>query len=335
MDKKHSDFILFKTEDEKISVDVRFEDETVWLTQDQMALLFGKARTTITEHIQNIFKEGELNEEVVCRNFRLTTQHGAIEGKTQEVSVKLYNLDVIISVGYRVKSIRGTQFRQWATKRLNEYIRKGFTMDDERLKNLGGGGYWKELLQRIRDIRASEKVFYRQVLDIYATSIDYDPKADVSITFFKKVQNKIHYAVHGQTAAEVIFTRADAEKEFMGLMSFPGSRPYLKDVVVAKNYLDEKELRSLGQIVSGYLDFAERQAEREQTMTMKDWAEHLDKILTMSGEKLLRGAGSISHEIAIEKATTEYKKYQQKTLSEAEKNYLESLKALENKIKKE
>ena len=326
MAKKQLDFILFKTEDEKISVDVRFEDETVWLTQDQMTLLFGKAKSTINEHIQNIFKEGELEESQCTKKFGIS--------EFQQKAPFYYNLDVIISVGYRVKSIRGTQFRQWATKRLNEYIRKGFTMDDERLKNLGGGGYWKELLQRIRDIRASEKVFYRQVLDIYATSIDYDPKADISMTFFKKVQNKIHYAVHGQTAAEVIYTRADAEKEFMGLMTFPGNRPYLKDVVVAKNYLDEKELRSLGQIVSGYLDFAERQAEREQTMTMKDWAEHLDKILTMSGEKLLQGAGSISHEVAIEKATTEYKKYQQKTLSEAEKNYLESLKTLENKTKK-
>ena len=207
-------------------------------------------------------------------------------------------------------------------------------MDDERLKNLGGGGYWKELLQRIRDIRASEKVFYRQVLDIYATSIDYDPKAEVSIAFFKKVQNKIHYAVHGQTAAEVIYTRADAEKEFMGLMTFTGNRPHLKDVVVAKNYLDEKELRALGQIVSGYLDFAERQAEREEAMTMKDWAIHLDRILIMSGEKLLQGAGTVSHNKAIEKATTEYKKYQTKTLSEVEKNYLESLKAIEQKTKK-
>ncbi|HRX31879.1 MAG TPA: virulence RhuM family protein [Tenuifilaceae bacterium] len=326
MKENKSDFILFKTEDEKISVDVRFEDETVWLTQDQMALLFDKAKSTINEHIQNVFNEGELEEPLCTQKFGIS--------EFQQKAPNYYNLDVIISVGYRVKSIRGTQFRQWATKRLNEYIRKGFTMDDERLKNLGGGGYWKELLQRIRDIRASEKVFYRQVLDIYATSIDYDPKAEVSIAFFKKVQNKIHYAVHGQTAAEVIYTRADAEKEFMGLMTFPGSRPYLKDVVIAKNYLDEKELRSLGQIVSGYLDFAERQAEREQFMTMKDWAEHLDKILTMSGEKLLQGAGSISHEIAIEKATTEYKKYQQKTLSEAEKNYLESLKVLENKTKK-
>jgi len=326
MKENHSDFILFKTEDEKISVDVRFEDETVWLTQEQMALLFGKAKSTINEHIQNVFNEGELDEALCTQKFGIS--------EFQQKAPNYYNLDVIISVGYRVKSLRGTQFRQWATKRLNEYIRKGFTMDDERLKNLGGGGYWKELLQRIRDIRASEKVFYRQVLDIYSTSIDYNPKADVSIAFFKKVQNKIHYAVHGKTAVEVIFTRADAEKEFMGLMTFPGSRPYLKDVVVAKNYLDEKELRSLGQIVSGYLDFAERQAEREQAMTMKEWAEHLDKILTMSGEKLLQGAVSISHEIAFEKATTEYKKYQQKTLSEAEKNYLESLKVLENKTKK-
>jgi len=328
MENKQSDFILYKTEDDKISVDVRFDDDTVWLSQEQMATLFGKGRSTIAEHIGNVYDEGELEQNRTCRKFRQVRQEG-----TREVERELdyYNLDVVISVGYRVKSLRGTQFRIWATKRLNEYIRKGFTMDDERLKNLGGGGYWKELLQRIRDIRASEKVFYRQVLDIYATSIDYNPKAEVSIDFFKKVQNKIHYAVHGQTAAEVIFTRADAEKDFMGLMTFPGSRPYLKDTVVAKNYLNEKELRSLGQIVSGYLDFAERQAEREQEMTMKDWAEHLDKILTMSGEQLLQGAGSVSHEIAVDKATAEYKKYQQKTLSDAEKNYLESLKLLENK----
>lgn len=330
----NSEFIIFKTEDENISVDVRFENETVWLTQDQMSLLFDKAKSTISEHIKHIFEEGELDEKVVVRNFRITTPHGAIVGKTQQSTLKLYNLDVIISVGYRVKSLRGTQFRIWATKRLNEYIRKGFTMDDERLKNLGGGGYWKELLQRIRDIRASEKVFYRQVLDIYATSIDYDPKADVSVEFFKKVQNKIHYAVHGQTAAEVIFNRADCEKEFMGLNTFSGIQPHLKDVVVAKNYLNEKELRALGQIVSGYLDFAERQSEREQEMTMKDWATHLERILTMSGEKLLKGAGIISHEKAIEKATVEYKKYQAKTLSEVEKNYLESLKNIELKTKK-
>lgn len=328
MKNTNSEFIIFKTEDEKISVDVRLDEQDVWLTQDQLALLFGVERPGITQHIKNIFSESELQENSVSKKFLRT----AADGKKYDT--KHYNLDMIISLGYRVNSKVATQFRIWATKRLNEYIRKGFTMDDERLKNLGGGGYWKELLQRIRDIRASEKVFYRQVLDIYATSIDYDPKADVSIEFFKKVQNKIHFAVHGQTAAEVIVNRASAEKEFMGLMTFPGSRPYLKDAVVAKNYLNEKELRSLGQIVSGYLDFAERQAEREQAMTMKNWDEHLDRILTMSGEKLLQGAGTVSHEKAVEKATTEYKKYQQKTLSEAEKNYLESLKVIEKKTKK-
>ena len=322
---KNSDFLIFKTEDEKISVDVRLEDETVWLTIDGMANLFEKSRSTINEHILNIYSEGELQENDSVRKI------GNSDFSTKPTN--FYNLDIIISVGYRVKSLRGTQFRQWATKRLNEYIRKGFTMDDERLKNLGGGSYWQELLQRIRDIRASEKVFYRQVLDIYATSIDYNPHSKISIEFFKKVQNKIHYAVHGQTAAEVIYTRADAEKEFMGLMTFPGNRPYLKDVVVAKNYLSEKELRSLGQIVSGYLDFAERQAERKITMTMKDWATHLDRILTMSGENLLLNAGSVSHEQAVDKATTEYKKYQQKTLSEAEVNYLGSLKILDDKTK--
>lgn len=327
MQQPNSEFIIFKTQDEKISVDVRLNEQDVWLTQDQLALLFGVERPGITQHIKNIFTEGELQEISVSKKFLRT----AIDGK--KYNTKHYNLDMIISLGYRVNSKIATQFRIWATTRLNEYIRKGFTMDDERLKNLGGGGYWKELLQRIRDIRASEKVFYRQVLEIYATSIDYDPKADVSIGFFKKVQNKIHYAVHGQTAAEVIFSRANAEKEFMGLMTFSGKRPYLKDITIAKNYLDEKELRVLGQIVSGYLDFAERQAEREQAMTMKDWAEHLDRILTMSGENLLQGAGAISHEKAIEKATTEYKIYQQKTLSEAEKNYLENLKAIEKKTK--
>lgn len=323
-----SEIILYTTDDGQTKINVQLENETVWLTQDQIALLFDKAKSTISEHIKHIFEEGELEEKSAVRKFRTTAK----DGKNYEVNH--FNLDVIISVGYRVKSVQGTRFRQWATQRLKEYIVKGFTMDDDRLKNLGGGGYWKELLQRIRDIRTSEKVFYRQVLDIYATSIDYDHKADVSIAFFKKVQNKIHFAVHGQTAAEVIFSRADAEKEFMGLMTFSGSEPHLNDIVIAKNYLNEKELRALGQIVSGYLDFAERQAEREEAMTMKDWAAHLDRILTMSGEKLLQNAGSVTHEKAIEKATVEYKKYQQKTLSEAEKNYLESLKAIEHKTKK-
>lgn len=323
--------IIYQSEDGSLRINVKLEGETVWLTQQQMAELYQTSRTNVVEHIKNIYAEGELDENSTCRHFRQVR----IEGNREVTrNIPYYNLDMIISLGYRVKSVIATRFRQWATKRLNEYIRKGFTMDDERLKDLGGGGYWKELLERIRDIRASEKVFYRQVLDIYATSIDYDPKADISINFFKKVQNKIHYAVHGQTAAEVIYSRADSEKEFMGLMSFKGARPRLSDAVIAKNYLDEKELRSLGQLVSGYLDFAERQAEREQPMTMTDWAEHLDRILTMSGEKLLEGNGKISHKQAIDKATEEYKKYQAKTLSEAEKDYLEAIKGIEDKASK-
>ncbi len=317
---------IFKTDSEDINVEVIFEDETVWLTQEQMAQMFEKAKSTINEHIKHIFEEGELEEAVVVKKFG--------NSEFQQKAHNYYNLDVIISVGYRVKSLRGTQFRQWATKRLNEYIRKGFTLDDNRLKQLGGGGYWSELLSRIRDIRSSEKVFYRQILDIYATSIDYNPRSDTSIEFFKKVQNKIHFAVHGQTAAEVVYYRSDAEKEFMGLKTFEGNRPHLKDALVAKNYLDDKELRAMGQIVSGYLDFAERQAERHQPMTMKDWANHLDRILTMSGEELLKDNGSISHDKAIEKATLEYKKYQQKTLSDVEKAFLDSIKEI-NGIRKD
>ena len=317
---------IFKTDSEDINVEVIFEDETVWLTQEQMAQMFEKAKSTINEHIKHIFEEGELEEAVVVKKFG--------NSEFQQKAHNYYNLDVIISVGYRVKSLRGTQFRQWATKRLNEYIRKGFTLDDNRLKQLGGGGYWSELLSRIRDIRSSEKVFYRQILDIYATSIDYNPRSDTSIEFFKKVQNKIHFAVHGQTAAEVIYNRADAEKEFMGLKTFEGNRPHLKDSLVAKNYLDDKELRAMGQIVSGYLDFAERQAERHQPMTMKDWAKHLDRILTMSGEQLLAENGSISHDEAVKKATLEYKKYQQKTLSDVEKAFLDSIKEI-NGIQKD
>ena len=332
MDKNSFDgnqhFIIFKTEDNNVAVDVLFHGETVWLTLDQMAMLFDRDKSTISRHIKNSFEEGELDRGAVVANFATT----ASDGKTYRVDY--YNLDVIISVGYRVKSLRGTQFRQWATKRLNEYIRKGFTLDDDRLKELGGGGYFKELLERIRDIRASEKVFYRQILDIYATSIDYDPNAEISVEFFKKVQNKIHYAVHGHTAAEVIYSRADAEKDFMGLTTFKGDRPHLSDVTVAKNYLSEKELRSLGQIVSGYLDFAERQAEREQPMTMADWADHLDRILTMSGEQLLLGAGTVTHEQAIDKAKREYKKYQAKTLSDVEKAYLDCIEELSKKDKK-
>lgn len=318
-------FILYQLPDEEGVIQVVVKDETIWATQKAMAQLFGVGVPAVSKHLSNILEEGELIENSVVSKMEIT----AADGKNYQT--QFYNLDAIISVGYRVNSAKATKFRIWATGVLKEYIRKGFALDDNRLKNLGGGGYWKELLERIRDIRSSEKVFYRQVLDIYATSIDYNPKADISIEFFKRVQNKIHYAVHGQTAAEVIVSRADAEKEFMGLMTFEGDRPHLKDAVIAKNYLDEKELRAMGQIVSGYLDFAERQAERQQVMTMKDWAAHLDNILTMSGEKLLQGAGKVSHEQAIEHATNEYKKYQQRTLSQVEKDFLENIKTLPTK----
>lgn len=325
---RKSNIIIYTTEDGLAKIETTFDEDTVWLSMDQMAELFQRDKSTISRHIKNVFIEGELQRDSVVANFATT----AADGKIYQVDY--YNLDVIISVGYRVKSKRGTQFRIWATNILKEYLRKGFAMDDERLKNLGGSGYFKELLERIRDIRASEKVFYRQVLEIYATSIDYDPKAEISIQFFKKVQNKIHYAIHGQTAAEVIYNRADAEKEFMGLTSFTGKQPTLKEAVVAKNYLDEKELRAMGQLVSGYLDFAERQAEREQAMTMQDWAEHLNRILTMSGEQLLIGNGSISHKQAVDKATLEYRKYKERTLSEVEQDYFDSIKMLEQKTEK-
>ena len=321
----NSEMIIYTTADGLTKIETTFDGDTVWLSIDQMAELFQRDKSTISRHIKNIFLEGELQREAVVAKFATTASDGKI------YQVDYYNLDVIISVGYRVKSQRGVQFRIWATGILKEYMRKGFALDDERLKNLGGGGYFKELLERIRDIRASEKVFYRQVLEIYATSIDYDPKAEISVQFFQKVQNKIHYAVHGQTAAEVIYTRADAEKEFMGLTTFAGSQPTLKEAVVAKNYLDEKELRAMGQLVSGYLDFAERQAERQQAMTMQDWSEHLDRILTMSGEKLLTGNGSISHKQAIDKATNEYKKYKARTLSGVERDYLDAIQLLEQK----
>ena len=327
-EQNNSEMMIYTTEDGLTKIETTFDGDTVWLSIDQMAELFQRDKSTISRHIKNIFAEGELKREAVVANFATT----AADGKTYQVDY--YNLDVIISVGYRVKSQRGVQFRIWATGILKEYMRKGFALDDERLKNLGGGGYFKELLERIRDIRASEKVFYRQVLEIYATSIDYDPKAEISIQFFKKVQNKIHYAIHGQTAAEVIYTRADAEKEFMGLTTFSGSQPTLKEAVVAKNYLNEKELRAMGQLVSGYLDFAERQAEREQAMTMQDWSEHLDRILTMSGEQLLIGNGSVIHKQAIDKATGEYRKYKARTLSEVERDYLDSIKLLEQKTDK-
>ena len=325
----HGEMLIYQTEDGLTKIDVNMQSETVWLSLDQMADLFQRDKSTLSRHIKNIFDEGELDRNSVVANFATT----AADEKTYQVDY--YNLDVIISVGYRVKSQRGVQFRIWATNILKEYIKKGFAMDDDRLKELGGGGYFKELLERIRDIRASEKVFYRQVLEIYATSVDYDPKADVSIEFFKKVQNKIHYAVSGETAAEVIYHRADAEKDFMGIMTFSGEQPTLREAKVAKNYLNEKELRAMGQLVSGYLDFAERQAEREVPMTMENWAKHLDGILTSTGENLLIGSGTVSHSAAMNKAETEYKKYKAKTLSSVENDYLNSIKLLEQKAKKE
>ncbi|MBR1400468.1 MAG: virulence RhuM family protein [Prevotella sp.] len=305
-------------------IDVRMTEDTLWLTQAQMCELYQTSKSNVSEHIKHIFEEGELQEEAVVRKFRTT----AADGKSYLTT--FYNLDMIIALGYRVRSIIATRFRQWATERLKEYIVKGFTLDDDRLKKLGGGGYWKELLERIRDIRATEKVLYRQVLEIYATSIDYDPRASVSQEFFKKVQNKIHYAIHGRTAAELIVERADAEKDFMGLLTFKGNQPTLVEAKTAKNYLDDKELRAMGQLVSGYLDFAERQAEREQPMTMNDWADYLDRILTMSGEQLLQGAGSVSHAEAMEHATNEYRKYKQRTISDVEQDYLDSIKRLGN-----
>ena len=321
------EMIIYQS-DEGVRLDVRLENKTVWLSIEQISQLFNKGRTTISEHISNIFKEGELEEKVVCRKFRQTTQHGAIEGKTQSKEVKYYNLDVIISVGYRVKSIQGTRFRQWATERLHEYIVKGFTMDDERLKNLGGGSYWKELLDRIRDIRSSEKVLYRQVLDIYATSVDYDPRTDASKLFFKIVQNKLHYAAHGHTAAEVIYERADAEQPFMGLKTFEGELPAIKDIKIAKNYLHENELKILNNLVSGYFDFAEIMAMEHRPVYMMDYVKQLDTILQSTGRPLLKGSGSISHQEAMEKALAEYRKYQVKTLTPVEQAYLESINAL-------
>ena len=326
--------IIIYQSDEGVKLDVRLENQTVWLNIEQIAQLFNKGRSTINEHILNIFKEGELDEKVVWRKFRHTTQHGALEGKTQSKEVKYYNLDVIISVGYRVKSIQGTRFRQWATERLHEYIVKGFTMDDERLKGLGGGNYWKELLDRIRDIRSSEKVMYRQVLDIYATSVDYDPRTDASRLFFRIVQNKLHYAAHGHTAAEVIYERADADQPFMGLTTFEGELPAIKDIKIAKNYLKENEIRILNNLVSGYFDFAEIMAIEHRPVYMMDYVKQLDTILQSTGRPMLKGSGSISHQKAIDKALEEYRKYQVKALAPVEEAYLESINALGKLVKR-
>lgn len=321
----NGDIMIYQTDDGLTKIQVDLHDGSVWLTANQMAQLFERNETTIRKHINNVFTDGELTKEN-------NTQFLRVDGVKQPVAY--YNLDVIISVGYRVKSIRGTQFRIWATERLKEYMIKGFTLDDERMKQLGGGGYWKELLDRIRDIRSSEKVMYRQVLDLYATSVDYDPRSEESVRFFKIVQNKLHYAAHGHTAPEVIYERADATKPFMGLKTFKGEMPVLQDVKIAKNYLDENELKILNNIVSGYFDFAEVQAMRHNAMHMSDYIEHLDKILSSTGEKMLKGAGTVSHKRAMEKAEQEYRKYQVQTLSPVETAYLESIKETEKLAKK-
>ena len=334
MEENKSEIIIFKTSDDKVSVDVRFEGETVWLSQQQMAELYQTSRTNVVEHIKNIYEEEELDADSTCRNFRQVQKEGK---RNVSREIPFYNLDMIISLGYRVKSKIATQFRQWATKRLNEYIRKGFTMDDERLKEAGGGDYWKELLARIRDIRSSEKVMYRQVLDLYATSADYNPKSAESVAFFKMVQNKLHYAVSKQTAAEIIYDRANSEKDFMGLTSFKGADVTLDDVRIAKNYLSEKELKKLNALVSAFFDVAEYQAENHNVMHMSDYVEQLDRTIHSVGEDVLEGAGKISHKKAMEKAEGEYRKYQVKTLSSVEKAYIETLKELnkiENKGKK-
>lgn len=323
-----SEIIIYQTDDGQTKIDVKFANETVWLTQAQLCDLYQTSKSNISEHVKHIFEEGELEENAVVRKFRTT----AVDGKNYNITH--YNLDMIISLGYRVKSKIATNFRRWATERLKEYMIKGFTMDDERLKNLGGGNYWKELLDRIRDIRSSEKVMYRQVLDLYATSVDYNPKSSESISFFKMVQNKLHYAAHGHTAAEVIYKRADASQPFMGLKSFSGDFPALKDISIAKNYLNDEELKILNNIVSGYFDFAEIQAMRHNPMYMADYVEHLENILKNTGEKVLQGSGTISHTQAIEKAKEEYRKYQEQNLSPVEKEYLESIKNVHNKINK-
>lgn len=331
LEKNQGEIIIYQTDDGNTKIDVKMKDETVWLTQQQMAELFQTSRTNVIEHIKNIYADGELEEKATCQNFRQVRMEG-----NREVTRELpyYNLDMIISLGYRVKSVIATNFRKWATERIREYIIKGFTMNDDKLKELGGGNYWKELLERIRDIRSSEKVMYRQVLDLYATSVDYNPNSEESIKFFKIVQNKLHYAAHGHTAAEVIYERANSEKPFMGLTNFSGDFPTLADIKIAKNYLDPDELKVLNNLVSGYFDFAEIQAMRKNPMYMKDYIEHLDAILTSTGEKLLLDAGKVSNKQALKKATEEYKKYQVQNLSPVEEEYLKVIKETSKTAKK-
>ena len=328
---EYGEILIYQTDDGQTNIEVKIEDDTVWLTQQQMSELFQTSRTNVVEHIKHIYEEGELDEISTCRNFRQVRKEGNREVTRQ---IPHYNLDMIISLGYRIKSVIATRFRQWATKRLKEYMIKGFTIDDERLKGNGGGNYWKELLGRIRDIRSSEKVLYRQVLDLYATSVDYNPHSEESVRFFKIVQNKLHYAAHGHTAAEVIYQRADAEKPFMGLTSFSGELPALKDIGIAKNYLEENELKVLNNLVSGYFDLAEINAIEHKPMYMDDYVKQLDSVLSSGNRKLLTGSGSVSHKQALEKAKSEYRKYQEITLTPVEKAYLESIKEVSKEVKR-
>ena len=328
---EYGEILIYQTDDGQTNIEVKIEDDTVWLTQQQMSELFQTSRTNVVEHIKHIYEEGELDEISTCRNFRQVRKEGNREVTRQ---IPHYNLDMIISLGYRIKSVIATRFRQWATKRLKEYMIKGFTIDDERLKGNGGGNYWKELLDRIRDIRSSEKVLYRQVLDLYATSVDYNPHSEESVRFFKIVQNKLHYAAHGHTAAEVIYQRADAEKPFMGLTSFSGELPALKNIGIAKNYLEENELKVLNNLVSGYFDLAEINAIEHKPMYMDDYVKQLDSVLSSGNRKLLTGSGSVSHKQALEKAKSEYRKYQEITLTPVEKAYLESIKEVSKEVKR-
>ena len=327
--------ILYQTPDGESKIEVRLENDTVWLSADQMAELFQRNKSTISRHIKNVLEDGELDSEEVVAFFATTTQHGAMEGKTQEHKVAFYNLDMIISVGYRVHSYRGVQFRIWATKVLKEYIVKGFALNDDLLKRAGGGNYFDELLARIRDIRSSEKVFYRKVLEIYALSIDYDPRVEMTQQFFKTVQSKMHYSVHGHTAAEIIYERADSQKDFMGLTTWAGAMPTKPEAEVAKNYLTKEEITSLNRIVSLYLDFAEMQAEEHRPMYMKDWINILDDFLRISRKDILTHAGKISAKLAKEKADKEYDKFKERTkneLSPVEIHFLENFEREQKKL---
>lgn len=330
MSYKDTEIIMYQSEDGTTRIDVRMENETVWLSLDQMAELFRRDKSTISRHIKNVFEEGELRWDSVVAKFATT----AADGKTYQVDY--YNLDVIISVGYRVKSLRGTQFRIWATERLREYIVKGFTMNDDLLKKAGGGNYWRELLERIRDIRSSEKVFYRQLLDLFATSVDYDSKSDECSLFFQIVQNKMHYAVNKQTSAEIIYSRADAKLPFMGMKAFSGDPPNREDALIAKNYLDEKELAALNRMVSAFFELAELHAINHEHMYMKDWLPQVDDFAERYGKGILQNAGTVSRQAAIEKATEEYKKYLKRIAdlpSPAERDYLETIKQAQKKLK--